>query len=684
VSRRIILIAVAVAMPLLGAVGIVLLVLNGTFAEDPTTALSIVMIVIYGVIGGVLASRLPTNPIGWLFLTAGFGILCAGVASSYSEYALVTAPGSIPFGPAAAWFSNWGFVAVTALPLIVALFPTGRVASPRWRWLPPAIIATGAVAGISSMFRAIPLEITNAVTIPNPLGIPFLTPVLGVAAWVGGLGLLAMSLASVLALVFRFRSSSGDERQQLRWLVAMASLTGVFLVLTVITAIGVGNQPRTINDVMFTLFFLCLGIGIPGACATAILKYRLYDLDIVVKKTVVFTIVAVFLTVLYLAALALATVTRLGPLAGVAVFALTFNPVRRRARSFADRLVYGKRATPFEVLSEFSERLGDTYSIDDVLPRMAQLLAASTGAPEVRIWLARDHELTPMVAWPPALPPERSRPFDGETLPDMGAGVSAVPVAHQGELLGAITLRAAANDPLDASKERLLNGVASQAGLALRNVRLVEDLRASRRRIVTAQDERARTLERNIHDGAQQQLVALAVQAKVARTVAERDPAAAAQMLEQIQSSANDALENLRDLARGIYPPLLADRGLAAAIEAQARKASVPATVSADGLGRYPQEVESAVYFSVLEALTNIAKYAQASNVRIDLTQEDGLIRFHVVDDGVGFDASGSTFGTGLRGMADRLEAAGGSLQVRSEPGAGSTISGAVPFAATP
>src|SRR5262249_49099298 len=150
----------------------------------------------------------------------------------------------------------------------------------------------------------------------------------------------------------------------------------------------------------FTIFFLCLGVGIPAACAVAILKYHLYDLDIVVRKTVVFTIIAAFITLLYLAALAIATLTSIGAIAGVVVFVLTFNPVRRRAKAVADRLVYGKRATPFEVLSDFSENLRDTYSVDDVLPRITQLLAASTGAEDVRVWLRRDRSLDDVARWP--------------------------------------------------------------------------------------------------------------------------------------------------------------------------------------------------------------------------------------------------------------------------------------------
>src|SRR6266496_3623589 len=221
----------------------------------------------------------------------------------------------------------------------------------------------------------------------------------------------------------------------------------------------------------------------------------------------------------------------------------------------------------------------------------------------------------------------------------------------------------------------------SQAGLVLRNVRLVEDLRASRQRIVAAQDERAKALERNIHDGAQQQLVALAVKARLMETMIPKDPQKAMAMAREVGVEAGDALENLRDLARGIYPPLLADKGLAAALEAQSRKSTVPVDVIAEGVGRFPQEIEAAVYFSCLEALQNVAKYARAARAVVHVASASGELTFEVADDGVGFDASSTGYGTGLQGMTDRIEALGGTLEVRSVPGEGTEITGRVPSA---
>ena len=249
----------------------------------------------------------------------------------------------------------------------------------------------------------------------------------------------------------------------------------------------------------------------------------------------------------------------------------------------------------------------------------------------------------------------------------------------RGERLGALSVSMPPTEPLSGAREDLMHDLASQAGLVLRNVLLIEELRSSRRRLVAAQDDERRKIERNLHDGAQQQLVALAVQLKLARTMVDRDPAKAAALLDTLQGSATDALEDLRDLARGIYPPLLADKGLATALEAQARKAVVPVTVEADGVGRFPADVESAVYFSCLEALQNVAKYADAATARITLSDGSGELRFEIRDDGRGFDPSATSYGTGLQGIADRLAALGGELVVTSAPGDGTAVAGRLP-----
>jgi signal transduction histidine kinase len=433
--------------------------------------------------------------------------------------------------------------------------------------------------------------------------------------------------------------------------------------------------------ISFAFLFLIASIGI------AILKYRLYDIDVVISKTVVYGSLAVFITLVYLG-----LVVGVGSLVGnrrspvlsasaAALVAVAFQPVRQRASRLADRLVYGKRATPYEVLSDFAGRIAATYSSEDVLPRMAQIVAAGIGAERTVVWLRVGDELR-AEASSDGLPDVAVMAIEGEVAPSWPAGETGVPVRHDGKLLGTISIRMPRGETLTPADERLVSDVASQAGLVLRNVRLIEELRASRQRIVTAQDAAARRLERNIHDGAQQQLVALAVKANLAQSLARRDPEKAAEMLSQLKADAQDALENLRDLARGIYPPLLADQGLVAALTAQARKSAVPVSVEADEIGRFSQDAEAAVYFCTLEALQNVAKYAKANGATVHLSRADGHLEFEVTDDGIGFDPTARGYGTGAQGMADRLAALGGELVVTSSPGSGTKVTGSIPIAA--
>jgi len=298
------------------------------------------------------------------------------------------------------------------------------------------------------------------------------------------------------------------------------------------------------------------------------------------------------------------------------------------------------------------------------------------------VWIRVGSELRPAASWPSNGSLEPVPIVDAErfAFPDRER---AFPVRHAGELLGAISVITPPAEPLAADREQLLSDVAQQAALVLRNVRLIEELRESRRRIVTAQDERAKALERNLHDGAQQQLVALAVKQRLAETLVDRDPQKAKAMLADIQSETQEALETLRDLARGIYPPLLADKGLVAALDAQARKAAVPVAVAADGVDRYPQDLEAVAYFCCLEALQNVAKYANASRAFIRLSEDGGRLVFEVEDDGSGFEPGATRYGTGLQGMADRLDAVRGSLEVRSAPGRGTTVVGRLPVPAS-
>ena len=357
-----------------------------------------------------------------------------------------------------------------------------------------------------------------------------------------------------------------------------------------------------------------------------------------------------------------------------AIVAVAFQPVRERLQKVANRLVYGKRATPYEVLSQFSERVAESYAADDVLPRMARVLADGTGAARADVWLRAGDFLRQAATWPADSGVTEPALIVGDALPQLPEADRAVEVRHQGELLGALTVTKRKGESLTPVEEKLLTDLAGQAGLVLKNVGLtaellarLEDLRASRQRLVAAQDEERRRLERNLHDGAQQNLVALKVKLGLAEMFAEKDPARAKQTLAELKVDTDEALETLRDLARGIYPPLLADKGLVAALESQARKATLPVQVDADGVGRYPQDVEAAVYFCCLEALQNVQKYAAAQSAVVKLDGSESGLTFEVTDDGQGFDGASVKRGAGLTNMTDRIDALGLGAMLASE-----------------
>jgi signal transduction histidine kinase len=643
----------------------------------------IVAFTMFGAVGALILSRDRRNTIGRLLL---YGSLTTAASFAGGELATWLARRGTTGLPAqvCGLISGFGWL-LGILPVLFflpLLFPDGRLPSPRWRPFFWFIVGSIGVFFLLLTFAS-PTVSTSSdeIVLDNPLyveafGSIDFDPVFGVL-YIGIFG------TSVASLFVRFRRAGGIERQQIKW-VAFGFLAA-FLAIT-------------LSDILLTstpaLSAIIGGVGflvLPVTIGVAVLRFRLYDLDVVLRKTVVYTALALFATVVYLA-----LVVGLGAWLGrgdsfltmvaAVVVAVTFQPVRSRFTRVANRIVYGRRATPYEVLAEFSERVGDAYADEDVLPRMARVLGEGVGADRADVWLAIDGELRDVAVWPAGAVHLDPIAIENGSLPVITGADRVYAVTQGGELLGALAVSKPASDPVSPSDEKLIADLAAQAGLVLRNVRLTEDLKArlaelkaAQKRIVQAQDHERRRLERNIHDGAQQQLVALSVKLKLADDLIERDPGKARELIEQIRGETQTTLEDLRDLARGIYPPLLADRGLAAALESQARKVGFPVEVRDGGVGRSDQEVEAAVYFSCLEALQNVGKYADASGATITLTRTDGVLGFAVADDGRGFDPTAETTGTGLRGIADRLAALDGALQIRSAPGEGTTIVGRLP-----
>ncbi len=628
------------------------------------------------IMGWILATRRPENPIGWLSLGAAIASGFQGLSAAYALWAFVGHGSRSVLAQLAAVGEEWiWLIAFGAFGLMLCVFPDGHTISRAWRrWM----VGLAVVTGIGIVALAMTTKQLVHTTAENPLGVPGMYEV-GSAASMGFFGLVVLGFAS---LVVRYRRTTGDEHEQMKWLAASSALVvgsfSIYLIWYLVTWARSGSTLAPVSggavgdwmELVITASILL----VPVSIAIGVLKYRLYDIDVVIRKAVVYAILVGL--ILAVAGIGIAVVGALvvGPLgdsgAALLVVGLVIGaslwPLRRLATRLADRVVFGGRRTPYEVMHEFSQRLAETYAADDVLQRLARMSAEVVGARAGFVWLSVDGETRVVAAWP-----------GSAATTELG---DTVPILHQGAQLGALGVDLPANDPMTPSKQSLLAELASQAGLVLRNVLLLEELRESRRRIVTAQDERARKLERDIHDGAQQQLVALAVKQRLASAMIGKDDERAVSMMADLQVETTDALENLRDLARGIYPPLLADQGLPAALEAQARKNHLPTTVASDGVGRFPQEVESAIYFSVIEAWQNTSKYANAATIEVDLAETDSSLMFSVTDDGAGFDTSATSFGTGLRGISDRLAAIGGSIEIDSESGRGTTIAGTVPL----
>ena len=377
--------------------------------------------------------------------------------------------------------------------------------------------------------------------------------------------------------------------------------------------------------------------------------------------------------------------------------AVAFQPVRDRVQRFANRLVYGKRATPYEVLSQFSERVAGVYSSEAVLPRMAGVLGEATGASRADVWIRLEGEIVPAASWPATDGPARSPvTISGQVLPPVPGVSRIVPVRHQGELLGALSLNKRPGEALTPVEEKLLTDLAAQAGLVLRNVRLTvelqarlressaraAELRAARQRLVAAGNVARSQLERNIQAATEPRLLSIAGRIAGARQLMQGDATVAAAVLNQLTAEATETLELLRDLARGIYPPLLIDKGAVAALQAYLKKARVPVELDTDrdfATSRFDEQVEGAVYFCCVEALQNVAQHADAAPTVVWLSAIDGRVKFSITDRGPGFEQQNREPGPGLQTMTDRVRALGGSLEVRSARGAGTTVEGWIP-----
>ncbi len=639
------------------------------------------MTALFPLVGILIIHRQPRNTVGWLLHATGVAWGLAAWTEAYSRLSLHLVP-SLPGGYAVEVLGTmtwWPAILLMGVYTIL-FFPDGRLPSRRWLVV-PWVAGIDCLLGIA-LFTVSPGPITDVVEPlrQNPLALPLPHGLVVVATAVIFPFLPLSLLAAALSLVTRFRRSTGVHRLQLKWLMSAVGFIAVCYAATVGLSFSgwSGNGEAGWMVVLQTVSILAFGL-IPITIGIAITRHGLYGIDRLISRTLLVGALGLFITGVYVG-----VVVGVGALIGqrqpsvwlsvvaTGLVAVAFQPAREALRRAVNRLVYGSRATPYEVLSDFASRMAGQYTTGELLPRIAQTLSECLDGAVVEIWLRSGRQLARETAWPApttADPRTTLLPADLDDLPFLEAD-SAVPVRHRGELLGAITVSRSVGEPLSPAENDLLEHVASQTGLVLRNLGLVDDLQASRQRLVTAQDDQRRRLERDLHDGAQQSLVATALMLRMAS--GQRDPdqlrSALAQAADQLQS----AIAELRELARGIHPAVLTDRGLPPALESLAERSPVPVRVDHDLVRRLPGPVEGSFYFVVAECLTNVAKHAHARQVTVTLRDLGDAVSLQVADDGVG--GADDSRGSGLLGLADRVAVVDGTLVVHSPPGGGTTV----------
>lgn len=636
------------------------------------------------VVGGVLTYRLPSNRVGWLLMLFGAG-------ASVSALIQVLATG-VDDEILAGWMDAIGYsfntlAVVYSLGAVLLRFPGGELLSRRWRSAEFALLATAALGGSAALLNGGWGGDAAQAAAESPLRAA--TAPLGGVLSSGFYVLMSLSLSlAAVSVIVRYRRSRGDERLQMKWLTYAGGFLLIVLFGLLLASSITGEALLNVDGATALLVAVAM-TGIPIAVAVAILKYRLYDIDVVISRTLVLAVLAGFITLVY--ALVVVGVGALFggdseglvlPILATAIVAIAFEPVRNMAQGWANRLVYGRRATPYEVLSDLTGRLSHGEEGEGLLGRMAERMGDGTGAERTTIWLGSPGTMTPGASWP-------FESSAGRTIEL--ADDNVFPVTHDGAIVGAFEVVKPRGSALSTAERSLIDDLAGSAGAVLGYQRLNDslhekaaELAQSRARLVDAQDQERRKLERDLHDGAQQLIVALKVKIGLAKAMAaKQDAEPLVELLGGLSDEAQDALEEVRALAKGIYPPVLESDGLASAVSALAAGAAVDVVVRCEGLGRFERDIETALYFEISEAVTNAVKHA-AGPIQVDLVGTADVVSFSVSDSGPGFDVGEANGGSGLQNLRDRIDAVGGVVEIESSPGSGTVVRGEIPLAPVP
>lgn len=512
-------------------------------------------------VGAFLAHRRPGNPLGWLFLAVGTVEIIAGsAASGYATYVLFTAPGAGPGGDLAAWANAWSMsVSLALITFALLLYPTGRLPSPRWRPFALGVVAVAVLAVLFTALKPGQMDGPNVPHVSNPVGLPALAGVLGVAEFFV-LAMVAAWLIGAASLIVRFRRSAGDERQQVKWLL-FPSVTMAAAFAAAGTLNVVFRYPFTAVNWLFLLGIIA-GIGGPIGAACGILKYRLLDIDLVIRRSVVYGALWLAITVAYLVALAALGVTAPGQLPiGVAIVltiaaTVVFPPVVRLVDRIVGRWLFGEHPDHYELLTEFGHTLEQLDEPAELGPPIADTVRHALDLRWARVLLRWDEYQHELVGHAGIVADREAEP------------ATSAPLLAGGAEIGVIECGPKTTGQFSDRDHTLLHTLARHAALGFHNAHLAaelaarldeirrqaDELLASRTRIVHAQDTERRRLERDLHDGVQQDLVSLVMKLQLARNQLRRD-ALTDTTLAELQTEARHTLADLRELAAASTHP---------------------------------------------------------------------------------------------------------------------------------
>ena len=638
----------------------------------------LIVVPLYAV-GVWLTWRLPTHPQPVRLLVSGTAFVVNGAFGTLASQLQINSAWAPVFSTLSLEAQAIGSLAVA---LLIGSYPDGFVERSwqrlvlRCSWVvllgpPLALLA-------SPVVPASPWD-TVDFAMPNPYAVSWLAWLAQPAAWLA-VNSWWVAVVGVLVLCARFVAADGGGRARMRVLFIVV-VVGITLYAAGTVALAFGAP----EDSALAIAVISLGsltaILLPGAIVYGVLRHRLFDLDLVVRKSVAYGVASLLIAAAY-AVVAATPGLMLGnriPVTLAVVItiaaALAFQPLRRRLESAVSRRLFGDRVQQYQLLADLGTTMEQTAELDELLPRLARAVRDGIGASWVRVRLCEADG-----SW-------LDEPVGvvGEVTEDSAAGVDLV---RAGEQVGRIDLGPKPGGYAAADLE-LLTTVAAQATTAVANVRLatqlkegLDELSTSRVRLIAAQDAERRRIERDLHDGIQQEVVALIAGLRLARNRLSRNQLTADQLTD-LQDQAREMLRELRELAHGIHPPVLTDNGLVAALESRLTRFPIPVEIIADdGLRgeRFSEDVEGAAYFVACESLTNVAKHAGTDGARVRLSRFYNLLCLAVEDSGRGFQPNGARSG-GLANIRDRVEALHGQLTIESQVGAGTSIRAELPLA---